>query len=48
MVALSLKTFAIDEKKLVWIHGTTARWNGYLHFQREPEQMLEGFDTYMR
>lgn len=36
------------EKKLVWIHGTTARWNGYLHFQREPEQMLEWFDTYMR
>ncbi|MFE5110604.1 alpha/beta hydrolase family protein [Streptomyces sp. NPDC056663] len=36
------------EKKLVWIHGTTARWDGYLHFQREPEQMLEWFETYMR
>ena len=36
------------EKKLVRIHGTTARWDGYLHFQREPEQMLEWFDTYMR
>ncbi len=38
----------VEEKKLVWIHGTTARWNGYLHFQREPKQMLEWFDTYMR
>ncbi|MGW2338083.1 alpha/beta hydrolase family protein [Streptomyces sp. NPDC001685] len=38
----------IEEKKLLWIHGTTARWDGYLHFQREPEQMLEWFATYMR
>lgn len=35
------------EKRLVWIHGTTARWDGYLYFQREPAQMLEWFDTHM-
>jgi hypothetical protein len=38
----------IAQKKLVWIHDTTARWDGYLHFQREPGQMLEWFETYMR
>ena len=38
----------VADKKLVWIEGTTARWDGYLHFQREPEQMLEWFDTHMR
>lgn len=37
----------IADKKLVWIHGTTARWNGYLYFQREPQQFLDWFDKYM-
>ncbi|MFF3484252.1 alpha/beta hydrolase family protein [Streptomyces sp. NPDC002701] len=35
------------DKKLTWIHGTTRRWDGYLHFQREPQQMLEWFATHM-
>ncbi|MDX3853104.1 hypothetical protein [Streptomyces sp. AK02-01A] len=38
----------IAEKKLVWIHGTTARWDGYLHFQREPKEMLDWFERHMR
>ena len=35
------------EKKLHWIHGTTARWDGYLEFQRRPQPMLDWFGTYM-
>lgn len=33
----------VAEKKLQWIWGTTARWDGYLEFQRRPEPMLEWF-----
>ncbi|MCS7480427.1 alpha/beta hydrolase family protein [Umezawaea endophytica] len=35
------------EKHLRWILGTTRRWDGYLHFQREPEQVLEWFAKYL-
>ena len=35
------------DKKLQWIHGTTARWDGYLEFQRRPQPMLEWFETHM-
>jgi hypothetical protein len=35
------------DKKLQWIEGTTARWDGYLEFQRRPESMLEWFDQHM-
>lgn len=35
------------DKKLQWIEGTTARWDGYLEFQRRPEPMLEWFDQHM-
>jgi len=34
-------------KKLQWIEGTTARWDGYLEFQRRPEPVLEWFSKYM-
>ena len=37
----------VAEKKLQWIEGTKARWDGYLEFQRRPEPMLEWFDKYM-
>ncbi|WP_220201593.1 alpha/beta hydrolase [Reticulibacter mediterranei] len=36
----------ISEKKLQWIYGTTARWDGYLEFQRRPQPMLEWFEQY--
>jgi uncharacterized protein len=29
------------DKRLAWVHGTTARWDGYLEFQRRPEPILE-------
>ena len=35
------------DKKLQWIEGTSARWDGYLEFQRRPEPMLEWFERYM-
>jgi len=34
-------------KKLQWIEGSTARWDGYLEFQRRPEPMPEWFAQYM-
>ncbi|MBC7769365.1 MAG: alpha/beta hydrolase [Phycisphaerales bacterium] len=37
----------IGEKQLQWITGTTARWDGYLEFQRRPQPMLEWFDRHM-
>lgn len=35
------------EKELFWVQGTTARWDGYLEFQRRPEPMLAWFDSHM-
>lgn len=37
----------VAEKKLQWIWGTPARWDGYLEFQRRPEPVLEWFEQYM-
>jgi uncharacterized protein len=37
----------VAEKKLQWIEGTTARWDGYLEFQRRPQPMLDWFAHYM-
>jgi hypothetical protein len=37
----------VAEKKLQWIEGTTARWDGYLEFQRRPQPMLDWFAQYM-
>ena len=37
----------VSDKQLQWIEGTTARWDGYLEFQRRPEPMLEWFDKHM-
>lgn len=37
----------IAEKRLHWIEGTTARWDGYLEFQRHPDPMLEWFARYL-
>lgn len=37
----------IEKKKLHWIRNTTARWDGYLEFQRRPEPMLEWFKKFM-
>ncbi|KAM5342088.1 hypothetical protein ACJ41O_015119 [Fusarium nematophilum] len=37
----------IAEKKLLWIENSTRRWDGYLHFQRQPEPMLDWLERYM-
>jgi hypothetical protein len=36
-----------QEKSMFWIHDTAARWDGYLYFQRHPEQILEWLVAYM-
>jgi len=38
----------VGEKKLQWIEGTTARFDGYLEFQRRPQPALDWFEQYMR
>jgi uncharacterized protein len=37
----------VPDKKLQWIEGTTARWDGYLEFQRRPQPMLDWFARYI-
>ena len=37
----------VAEKQLRWIEGTTARWDGYVEFQRRPEPMLDWFARYL-
>jgi uncharacterized protein len=37
----------VAEKHLHWIEGTTARWDGYLEFQRRPEPMLAWLAKYL-
>jgi pimeloyl-ACP methyl ester carboxylesterase len=37
----------VVDKRLQWIEGTTARWDGYLEFQRRPEPMLEWLEHHM-
>ncbi|PRX90015.1 alpha/beta hydrolase family protein [Allonocardiopsis opalescens] len=37
----------IAAKRLMWIEGTTARWDGYLEFQRRPAPMLDWFARHM-
>jgi pimeloyl-ACP methyl ester carboxylesterase len=36
------------EKQLFWIDGTTRRWDGYLHFQREPDRVLQWLERFTR
>jgi len=38
----------VADKELHWILGTTARWDGYLEFQRRPEPMLAWFGAHMQ
>ena len=35
-------------KELFWIDGTTRRWDGYLHFQRDPSRVLDWIARYTR
>jgi pimeloyl-ACP methyl ester carboxylesterase len=37
----------VADKKLHWVRGTSARWDGYLEFQRHPDPMLEWFGKHM-
>ena len=35
------------DKDLMWVLGTTRRWDGYTHFQNEPERALSWFAKYI-
>jgi uncharacterized protein len=35
------------EKKLLWIEGSTRRWDGYTYFQRQPREILDWFARFM-
>jgi pimeloyl-ACP methyl ester carboxylesterase len=35
------------EKSIFWIQDTSARWDGYLYFQRHPERVLDWFAKHM-
>lgn len=37
----------IEDKELIWIEGTTRRWDGYLYFAKNPSRMLDWFDRHM-
>lgn len=37
----------VADKKLQWIDSTSARFDGYLEFQRRPDPMLEWLDAHM-
>ena len=37
----------IREKELLWIEGTTKRWDGYTRFAKEPGPMLAWFERYI-
>ncbi|MCP2262889.1 alpha/beta hydrolase family protein [Promicromonospora thailandica] len=37
----------VAEKELHWIEGTTARWDGYLDFQRDPQPKLDFLARHM-
>ena len=35
------------EKELLWIEGTTRRFDGYNYFSENPKQMLDWYGKYM-
>lgn len=37
----------VPEKRLFWVENSTRRWDGYLHFQRVPEEILDWLERYM-
>ncbi|MEM9731394.1 MAG: alpha/beta hydrolase, partial [Myxococcota bacterium] len=45
-----LKTFELlgsSEKEMIWVEGTTRRFDGYNHFGKHPEKMIAFFDEHM-
>ncbi|MDN3060058.1 hypothetical protein PH213_37200 [Streptomyces sp. SRF1] len=37
----------VRDKRLLWIEGTTRRWDGYTYFQRNPREILDWLHTHM-
>jgi uncharacterized protein len=36
----------VEEKKLVWIEGTTRRFDGYNYFGKHPEVAIDWFNAH--
>jgi len=36
----------VEEKKLVWIEGTTRRFDGYNYFCEHPEAAIDWFNSH--
>ncbi|MEM9488564.1 MAG: alpha/beta hydrolase [Myxococcota bacterium] len=36
-----------EDKEMIWVEGTTRRFDGYNHFGKHPEKMIAFFDKYM-
>lgn len=46
-VQATFDAMPVEDKRLHWVHGTQARWDGYLEFQRRPQPMLDWLARYM-
>lgn len=46
-VQTTFDRMAARDKKLHWIEGSSARWDGYLEFQRRPGPMLDWLAAHM-
>jgi esterase/lipase len=47
-VQITYDLIPLKEKKLFWIDGTTQRFDGYNYFGRQPDQLIDWFDNYMK
>ena len=37
----------ISDKELLWIEGTTKRWDGYTYFARNPTKILAWLEKHL-
>lgn len=47
-VQTTFDLLTVEDKKLLWVEGTTARFDGYNYFGEHPETMIEFFDQRMK
>jgi alpha-beta hydrolase superfamily lysophospholipase len=40
------ENFGTDDKKLLWIEDTNARFDAYRYFEHKPEEMIDWFDAH--
>lgn len=47
-VTYDLLKLSAEDKKLLWIEGTTQRFDGYNYLGKQPQSMIAWFDKYMK